>query len=51
MLYLPGTGSTLDDNIFVAPRSAWEQPDKPSMIFGAQISGSFDEINLVKKGR
>lgn len=51
MLYLPGTGSNLDDRIFVAPRSEWEAPGKPSFILGAQISGSFDEINLFKKGR
>ncbi len=51
MLYLPGTGSTLNDRIFVAPRSHWDQSDTPKIIMGAQISGTFDVSNLFKKGK
>jgi len=49
MLYAPGIGKLPDDKIFVAPRSAWEQNDKPSIILGAQVSGSFDLSDLFTK--
>jgi hypothetical protein len=49
MLYAPGTGKLPDDKIFVAPRPNWEQNDKPAIIFGAQVSGSFDLTDLFTK--
>jgi hypothetical protein len=49
MLYAPGTGKSFDDKIFVAPRSTWDQNDKPAIIFGAQISGSFDVTDLLTR--
>jgi len=49
MLYAPGTGLSPDDKILVAPRSEWDQADKPKIIFGAQISGTFDLSDLIKK--
>ncbi len=42
MLYVPGSGQTPDSRMLVAPRSDWDQSDTPRIIFGAQISGSFD---------
>ena len=47
MVSLPGTG-TPDDNIFVAPKKDWEQSDKPKIIFGVQVSGSFDVTDWIK---
>jgi hypothetical protein len=50
MLYAPDTGKQLsDDKIFVAPRSAWDQNDRPAIILGAQVSGTFDLTDLLKK--
>ncbi|HEX5153068.1 MAG TPA: DUF4157 domain-containing protein [Parafilimonas sp.] len=51
MLYAPGTGVTPDDKILVAPRSEWDPADKPKIIFGAQISGTFDLTDLITKRR
>ncbi len=42
MLYVPGSGQTPDSRILVAPRSEWDQKDTPKIIFGAQISGTFN---------
>ena len=42
MIYMPGSGQTPDSRMLVAPRSDWDQSDTPKIIFGAQISGSFD---------
>lgn len=49
MLYAPGTGKLPDDKIFVAPRSAWQQNDQPTIILGAQVSGNFDLSDLFTK--
>jgi len=49
MLYVPGTGLSPDDKILVAPRSEWDQADTPKIIFGAQISGTFDLTDLIKR--
>ena len=49
MLYVPGSGTTPDNKILVAPRSDWDQHDTPKIILGAQISGSFDLNDLFGK--
>jgi len=49
MLYAPGTGVFPDDKLLVAPRSEWDQADKPKIIFGAQISGTFDLTDLFSR--
>jgi hypothetical protein len=49
MLYAPGTGKLPDDKLFVAPRSGWEKSDMPSIVLGAQVSGSFDVTDLFTK--
>jgi hypothetical protein len=51
MLYAPGTGVLQDDKLLVAPRSEWDQADKPKIIFGAQISGTFDLNDLFNRRR
>ena len=49
MLYAPGTGLSTDDKLLVAPRSEWDQADKPKIIFGAQISGTFDLTDIFNR--
>lgn len=46
MLYAPGTGVSVDDTLLVAPRPEWDVADKPKVIVGAQISGTFDLTDI-----
>lgn len=49
MLYAPGTGNSLDDKMFVAPRAAWAADDKPAFVYGAQVTGTFDLTDMLSK--
>lgn len=48
MVSLPGTGQLPDNSLLVAPKSEWDA-GQPQIIWGAQVSGTFDLTDLIKK--